>query len=372
MPLLLERHGYDKFLAGGFMSIYALVGLLLSAPLGLALQRIGIRRMVLPVVVLFAAGSLIAIVTPDSGVLLLLGRGLEGVAFTVCAIAGPVIAIGAASHRHVPIVVGLYATWIPAGQLFALAFAVPSVGADRWQPLWWIGLAATGVVGLAVLFFSRPVGERDTRANTQTPAPPAPIPSGTQTAPLILVAGIFSLWSAQMFALLTWLPQYLVEVWAMDAAGAIAPYAIPPALILVFNVVGGLLLRRGWPLAPLLAASLALQSLVWFALPALDGVAMGVIGLILFGIGGGITPACLFAAPNAISGHGSGGSTAFGLIMTGRNLGVFAGPILVPLTLAQVGSWSFVGPVFGGIALAAALSAVFLGLLLRRREMIAP
>ena len=80
---------------------------------------------------------------------------------------------------------------------------------------------------------------------------------------------------------------------------------------------------------------------------------------------------CLFAAPNAISGHGSGGSTAFGLIMTGRNLGVFAGPILVPIALALVGSWSLVGPIFGGIALAAALSAVFLGFLLRRRDMIA-
>ncbi len=358
LPLLLDRHGYDRLLAGGFMSVYALAGLLLSAVLGLAVQRLGPRLMAVPVVGLFAAGALPALLAPENGVLVLVGRGVEGVAFTACAIAGPVMALGAAAPRHLPLVVGLYATWIPLGQLIALALAAPALAAGAWQMLWWLGLAATALLGAALWRFAG-----------AAPAPPEarrqdPIEGRARRRALVLVAGIFALWSTQVFALLTWLPHYLVEVWRLDTADALLPYAVPPVLILIFNLVGGVLLRRGLPLGPLMAASLVLQAAVWLALPALDGVATGLAGLVLFGVGAGLTPACLFAAPNAIAGGGSGGGAAFGVIMTGRNLGVFVGPILLPLGLSTLGAWDLIGPIFGAIALLAALGALFLGFVL--------
>ena len=43
LPVMLDQYGYDRVLAGGLMSIYALAGLLLSMPAGRWLQRHGAR-----------------------------------------------------------------------------------------------------------------------------------------------------------------------------------------------------------------------------------------------------------------------------------------------------------------------------------------
>ena len=61
IPLLLDRYHYDLTVAGGFMSVYAAVGLAASALLGLGMQRFGLRRYVSLAATLFIVGSLITI-----------------------------------------------------------------------------------------------------------------------------------------------------------------------------------------------------------------------------------------------------------------------------------------------------------------------
>lgn len=361
-PLLLDLYGYDRMVAGGFMSIYAAVGLLVSAALGVGLQKRGMRPFVAAAAGLFVLGSVITLSAPQWGLLVLLARGLEGFAFAVMAVAAPVIAMGNAAPRHMAFAMAIFATWIPAGQLIAIGLARPIVEAEMWRPLWWIGIAATAVVtGAAWRALGAPSAKRaesqPVRLATATPL---------QRRALLVTAAVFTLWSTEIFVMLTWLPQYLVEARGLDAAGAVLPYGIPVLLILIFNLVGGPLLRWGLPLAPLLATGLALQGVVWLLLPHLGSTAAGVAALIVFGIGGGITPTCLFAAPAAILGHRNAGGAAFGIIMTGRNVGVLIGPILLPPVLLATGGWNAIGPVFGGIALVAALGALGLHAMLQR------
>ena len=51
--------------------------------------------------------------------------------------------------------------------------------------------------------------------------------------------------------------------------------------------------------------------------------------------------------------------------MTGRNIGVFAGPILVPQLLIWTGSWDANAPLFGALLLVALGFALALGRRLR-------
>ena len=159
----------------------------------------------------------------------------------------------------------------------------------------------------------------------------------------------------------------LVEARGLGGEATILAYAVPSILVLIFNVLGGFLLRAGIPLAPLLVVSLAFQAAVWLLLPYLDGAALGLAGLVVFGIAAGITPTCLFAAPALILGAENAGGSAFGIVMTGRNVGVLVGPILLPPVLLAMGAWQGIGPVFGSITLAAALAAMVLGVMLARR-----
>ena len=132
----------------------------------------------------------------------------------------------------------------------------------------------------------------------------------------------------QYFAYMTWLPQYLVEVMGLDNMGATAAYALPVTVLLGFNILTGFLLGAGVPLAALLLSALLSQAAVWWLIPYCQSIGAGTALLVLYGIGAGITPTCLFALPGAIMGR-AGAPTAFGFIMTGRNIGVFLGPILL-------------------------------------------
>ncbi len=56
---------------------------------------------------------------------------------------------------------------------------------------------------------------------------------------------------------------------------------------------------------------------------------------------------------------------AFAMIMTGRNLGVLAGPVVLAQAVAMAADWSLVWPIYGGATLAAALVAAYLATRLR-------
>jgi len=71
--------------------------------------------------------------------------------------------------------------------------------------------------------------------------------------------------------------------------------------------------------------------------------------------------------PSLILGPGRASPRAFGIVMTGRNLGVLAGPLLIPAVLALGGAWQDVGPVFGLLTLEAGAIAAGLAWRLRGR-----
>ena len=83
LPVLLANHDYDRTLAGGFMSVYALFGLFLSIPLGRVIQRHGAASLLLWALALMILGNVLALAAPHSGWWMLTSRALEGIAFAV-------------------------------------------------------------------------------------------------------------------------------------------------------------------------------------------------------------------------------------------------------------------------------------------------
>jgi MFS family permease len=375
LPVLLETFRYDRVLAGGFMSVYAIAGLGLSVLLARTLERQGAARPVLAALALMVAGNVLVLIWPGHGLLVLGARALEGVAFAVLAIAGPTLANTGASQRHLPLVIGLTATWIPVGQLSASLIAsliVPASAAlEAWRTLWIVAVALSILMGFWTVRLHRS-GRVDLGAGLPTGATPAAIRplsrplshplSHRARTDLLLAAMIFMFWSSQYFAYMTWLPQYLVEVHGLPVAWALAGYMLPVAVLMLFNVITGGLLSAGVPLGPLMAAALALQAAVWWLHPALGGGWVGIALLVAYGVGAGITPTCLFALPSAIAGPARA-ATAFGVLMTGRNIGVLVGPVLLAQAFKLAGSWEVSAPIFGGLT----GLAVAIGLLLALR-----
>ena len=364
LPLLLDLYAYPPVLAGAFMSIFAIAGLTLSPLLGGWMHRFGLRRYIWAALGLFGIATLIALAAPDRAVVMLAARGLEGIGFAVLAIAAPTVITRSAAPHHAAIAAGLIATWIPTGQLLAV-FAAAAGGADGdWRILWWFGLAGTVVAGLWMAM-ARP-------SMNAVLDPPAGVPATNRSAGtdrrqrtgLTIAATVFCLWSTQFIAFMTWLPSYLVQVHGMAFDDAVWAYAVPVAVLLIFNLITGLLLRRGAPLIGLLCVGLAIQAAVWVIAPGLQGGGVAAACLVIYGVGAGITPTCLFSLPNAIRGPGSSGARDFAWLMTGRNLGVLVGPILLARLAVASGSWTLAQAVFAVIA----ASTVAVALVLRRYQ----
>jgi len=364
LPLMLDAYGYDSRLAGAFMSAYAVAGLLLSLVLGRVIAQRGSGGPAAAALALTVVGSVATMLVPESGALVLAARVLEGVGFAVLAIAGPVLANANASARHLPLVIAGTAAWIPIGQLVAVLSAGPLFRLAGWPGLWWLGLAMAAALALwlAAIRAGRWVdlGGRRATAGGADEGRAAPGLDQPQKLALALTGLVFMLWSAQYFAYMTWLPQYLVSALGLSVEGALRGYALPVGVLLLSILATGQLLSRGAAPGVLLVGGLAAQALTWAALPFVGGGWLGAASLVLYGAGGGVVPTCLFAMPSRIAGRGDGAARAFGIMMTGRNSGVLIGPILLAQTFELAGSWDWAAPVMGTATAVALVVAVWL------------
>lgn len=367
LPVLLETYGYDRTLAGGFMSVYALVGLLVSIYVGRQIERHGLVGPVLAALGVMIAGNLLGLVAPESGAVVLAGRALEGLAFAVFAIAGPTLTNLSSSARALPIVIGLTAAWIPIGQITATLLAQPALAGWGWQALWIAGglgcvLLAGCTLGMRA---SLPRGRKAAASASQS-GRETPIAPGERW--LLALGGFgFLVFSGQYFAYMTWMPQYLIEVYGLSLDAAVWGYLLPVVVLMIFNVITGRILQLGVPVGALLTLALAAQAAVWWLLPWTGSDWTGIVSVVVYGIGGGVAPTCLFALPSTILGPGRGAAGAYGLMMTGRNIGVFLGPILLAAAFELSGGWDYSAPIFGAFTTAGTLGALWLWLALRRR-----
>jgi len=364
LPLLLPQLGDDRLLAGLLMSVFAIAGLVLSVPVGRLQARSGPAPLVALALSSMLVGNVLALVPPVTGLGLLASRTAEGIAFTVMAIAGAVIATESAAPRTRPLAVALWASWVPFGQVLAVAVAAPSVAAGAWRPLWLVAVALTVAAG-GLCWYRFGFAALRLRYRSRRPAPRGPAPAngfrGGVGGPVWLAAGLFMLWSLQFMAFMTWLPQYLVEAHGLAPGRAVLAYAVPPLLSIVGNLVAGAALRAGLGVVSLLVPMFAIQALVWLLLPWTASGWSGVASLAAWGLASGATATGLFAMPYALADHAESPSQAYAALLTGRNVGVLFGPVLVPALISLAGGWGLVGPIFGLLTALLAVAVLPLG-----------
>ena len=365
LPEMLAAYDYQPTLAGAFMSIYAAIVLIATLLIGRMMQRYGAILLLAAGFGLALSGNALALAVPGDGYVMLSARALEGLAFAVFAVAGPVYTTRNAAPKHLPLAIALSAMWIPVGQLAANALVPLAEITIGWRLLWLATAGATLSLGFWAI--SIQIGGRAS-LDLKPPASAAnavPIRiTGLEWAALILGAALFTLWSAQYFAYMTWLPQFLVERHGLAPSLATLAYSVQVAILIVFGLVTSWALRKGVPVGLMLITSMILQAGVWYALPITDTVTLGAISLVLYGVGIGFTPVCLFALPSTILGSKRSGPNAFAVLMTGRNMGVLIGPMLLPQVLLWTGQWEMSGVVFGTITAIDAIGAVILTLIL--------
>jgi MFS family permease len=343
------------------MSVYALTGLALSAPLGRLMER-------RPGLVLgmgmtaFVAGNLVVLAAAALPWAALAGRGLEAAGYAVFGLAGPVIANRSAGAHHLPIIAGLTAAWVPIGQIVALVIAWPLLETGEWQPIWWAGLLLTAATGAwlwqrrrATLPLLGHMGQAIGHGRL----------ARREWAVLVLTACVFGLWSGQYTAFMTWLPDNLVLQHELKPETAALINTVPVLGVLIMCIVTGFLLRAGFSFTALFVGATVVQVPVWLWAAELDPLP-GLAAIALYGLSSGITPVCLFALPGRLLGGHRVTAGAFAPIMMGRNMGILVAPIVLGAVSGPTLGWDLVWPLFAGLTALSALGALVVGLSLAR------
>ncbi|MBT3400589.1 MAG: MFS transporter, partial [Rhodospirillaceae bacterium] len=322
---------------------------------------------------LMLVGTALGLAFPESGSVMLTSRLIEGFGAAVLAVCMPAFANMSAGPGHLPIVIAAQATWIPVGQLVANIVAQPSVAIDIWQPVWWFGGLATVAVALWTWWIVKR-GTVPGVAHIRTAPPGAPETSAKpEVAPLTskeiralwVAASLFFLWQAQFMGYFTWLPVYLVDVRAFSADGAVLINQIPVIVLLVFSLIGGMILKTGVGVIKLLTFALALQAVGWAMIPFAGTPVIGLASLVVWGVAAGLTPTSLWALPSTLVGGHRAGTDAFAVVLTGRYLGILAGPLIAAGMFELTGNWITVAYTFVAIAGATIVGTLYLGVRIR-------
>jgi MFS family permease len=359
LPVLLQTYHYERVLAGSFMSVFALVGMVLSSRLGHLIQRHGSGPYLGSAFGCLLAGSALTLAIPQSGTIMLFAWALEGTAVATLAVLMGAIVNRNASERGLGIAIGIQTTWIPAGQVIATLVSEPALTANWWQLVWWLGVAFTLAVAAATVALARAQVVDLQLAPPRAGRGPGML-GGPERRVLVMGALVFGLWSGQYIAFMTWFAVYLVDAHGLSPDLVAIGYLLPVVIVRVFNVIGGLIIHAGVPVIPFLFVTLVPQAMGWMLLSAVSSDFYGLVVLMIWAAAG-MTPTCLWALPATLLGREGAGAQAFGVTMAGQNIGVFVGPILLAVLLDQTQGWGVVALVFGLVATICAGSVLAFG-----------
>lgn len=361
LPALRAELGLSLVQAGWVSSMLVTLAFLGAAFTGMWVGRAGALRMVLFGLVVCAAASMVAPLLP--GWWPLIGsRFLEGLGFMVVAVACPALITAATAGADRRFAIGLWAAYMPAGASLAMLASPWLLPRTGWTGLW----ALTSLLLLAAAAFLL-----TQRARFAAAAPARAPAGGSFFAPVRaalgqplpwLLALSFGVWATQHFALIVWMPTYLVE---QRQTGPGATAVLTGLMLLACvpgNLIGGWLVQRGARRGTLLLAAqvcTGLSALVYSAEALPDALRYAAAVFVSFA--GGVIPAAVMASSTVLARSPQQIGTLQGLYMQGAQLGQFVGTPLIAAVVAGSGRWSSALAVSGGAALAGVALALAAG-----------
>jgi predicted MFS family arabinose efflux permease len=333
LPLLRDQLDVSMVAGGWVASLFSLTSACLGLAAGIGGDRLGPRRTLLLSFVCLALGSLVGGFA-DGLALLLVGRMLESIGFVGVVVVTPALLVAVTAPGDRRIAVGIWSTYLPVGfalMLLAALLLLPSIG---WRGLWFAnaGLA----LAFLVLFWQA------TRRLAPPPATPRRWREVRQTLGrpgLWLLAFCFLLYSLQWFAVMTWLPTFLVE----RAGYGIRGLGLVTALVVLINAGGNLAgtwaLQRGvsrWSLIAFSAlASAGIGGMVFADLLAGDGPLWLAFA---YSLASGVTPAAALTGAVQHAPSPAHVGAANGLVVQGAQGGSLLGPPVLALVVTG-GGW---------------------------------
>lgn len=380
VPSILEpimgSYGMDKDTGAWLMSIFTMVGIFLSLPTSGLAKRIGPKRLLLVACIVIIAGSALGAFAGSAGVLIL-SRGIEGIAFVFVTVAGPLVIERYVDREHQGTANGIWSLWICLGSVIG-STATPAVyGALGLTGTW---LLYAGIVAVAAVVMAVLIKDNDGRGQVTAdvfgasgedgtepvlPVEVAPEPKAGladylrffKPQPLLFFFA-YLVFNIEILAVLSYTPTFLQQQ-GMDASLSGFAASLPGLLAIASSLAFGKIIDRIGKVKLIYVVALAVSAPATMLMLTQSGPLLwvGAVGVGL--IGYGIPVACLTALPQ-IAGGKEMMPVAMGIFTLVQCLGEFLGSLVTPMLLGPgMDQWVFCGVVMliVGLLGAAAMAA---------------
>ena len=363
LPLIRADLDLDIVAAGWLASTFSTTGMFTAIVFGILASRFN------PWSTAIAGLSLLTVsgctgAFASSANALLLSRFFEGAGFLTAVVSAPTLIASAAVGRSRGLALGLFSAYMPVGVSLMMMIAPLGLYFDGWRSLWILTAVITfaTTVITAVLWSLRP----------RTTSPPAStwslIGSALAQPGPWLIAGCFALYGSQLYAVITWMPTFILEQRGGDPGLA----SVATVAIVVVNsscsFICGWILHRGANLAAVVATAGAVMAAFSYAAfaPELPDLVRYACIVIVCGAGGFVAAASFAAAPQFAAVPSQTG-VLNGLVVQASNVAQFAGPASVAVAVSWSGHWQ--SPVWFFVFASILIMVLALGLLRRSSQL---
>ncbi|WP_426508993.1 CynX/NimT family MFS transporter [Serratia proteamaculans] len=334
LPELQREFGRSLESLSWIISAFPFIGVFGGIAAGQLVRRWGDRRLLSLGLVIVSLASFAGATQHDfTG--LIATRVIEGIGFVIVVVAAPTVLTRLVAPQQRNLVFSIWSTFMPAGMAISLFFGPHFAG---WQQSWIAGGILTLLAAL-LLPFTTPRGVLTTATATTLRLRQALLSIIRARQPLLL-ALIFTTYNLQFFAVMAFLPIFLMQRIGLTlvAAGGVSAAVI--AVNILGNLFAGVLLSRGVKARNLLAIASLLMGLAGASVfLSVTPNAMLIPLCLLFSAIGGMLPATILAATPAAAPEPTLIPLSLGLVMQGIYLGQVIGPIVLS-TLVVYAGWS--------------------------------
>ena len=340
LPALRAELGLSLVEAGWIVSALAAVGVATGMVWGFAADRFGHRRMLLSGLGVIVAGTALGSLA-ETGTALFATRLVEGCGYVAVLTAGPSVIGAFCRERDRPMALGLWAFYMPVGLAGMVVVSPAAIEAASWRGLWQLnGALALAAIAAAAWATRGARGARSATAGGRATPMRTAIWKTVSTPGPPTLAICFAAYSLVYLSVSVFLPTFLIE--RQGYAHHAAAYWV--ALAMVANapgcVLGGWLLRRGWPAARVIGLAylgMLISTPAIFADDMAPALRLGAAIFMPF-IGGMIPPAVL-ARTGALAAAPGLASTCVGLVSQALMLNQLIGPPILAALVAGLASW---------------------------------
>lgn len=343
MPSIMDRFGMDAGSSSWLMSIFTFVGIVLAIPTGVLAKRFGPKNMLVAAAGIAVVGSLIGAFATD-GMLLIVSRGIEGVAFIFVTICGPLAVQRYVAPENIGSATGIWALWVCLGSVVG-GVATPSLfAATGFTGVWIVYAVCVAVFVAAVAAFVRlPEGGPALEAAPSDEATAQDASYAELLKPnILLFFAAFLLFNLVLLAVLAFSPVWM-QSQGIDPTVSGFISTLPMLLAVVSSpLFGGLSDKLGRCKPLYLIGMLAMGPCAFLMLTG-SGAALwaGAIGMGLIGLG---VPVMCLTSYIHVLGRPELMSLGMGALMLVQSLGQFLGTLVPPMLLgAMADQWMLLG-----------------------------